>query len=156
MIIRFAKGKKGKHPTLTCLRDDGTSTWQNSNDTMIRHDLIHYAVEKTLGYRQAFYGLVEGGRSIESFGTKDGVKDAYPQEAVWTECLTGIIQYPSISGKPLSPAECLNWLQQVCIEHNMPAPKVTVEQIAVIQTIIADLHRQWGTLPQGGILELTF
>jgi len=72
MIIRLSKGKNDKSGTLTCLRDDGSSTWQKSSDYFAYHDLIHYAVETTLGFRDAFLGLVAKGKGLDEFGTRNG------------------------------------------------------------------------------------
>ena len=52
MVIRLTKGKGEKPGTLTCVRDDGTTTWQKSSEYFARHDLMHYAVETTLGYME--------------------------------------------------------------------------------------------------------
>jgi hypothetical protein len=157
MTIRFAKGKNGKPPTLTCTRDDGLVTWQASSDVIIRHDLIHYAVETTLGYREAFFGLVAAGRDIESFGTKDGVKDTYPQEAGWAECIVGTLQWPAMStGPEPTPEESIAAAQQMFADHNIPAPYLTPGQIARIRATIMDLHRRWEELPDDAALELSF
>jgi hypothetical protein len=42
--------------------------------------MLHYVVETTLGFREAFFGLIAQGRDIASFGTRDGKKDTYTQE----------------------------------------------------------------------------
>jgi hypothetical protein len=91
MIIRCTKGKQNKPDTLTCVRDDGSITWEHSA-VGIPHDLLHFAVETTLGYRSAFYGLVAAGCDIGAFGTKEGEKDTYPTEALWAKTLVGLLQ----------------------------------------------------------------
>jgi hypothetical protein len=156
VIIRFAKGKNGKPPTLTCTRDDGSATWQTSSDFFIRHDLIHYSIETTLGYRQAFFGLIAGGRGIQDFGTRNGVKDNYTQEAGWAEGLAGMIQFPIETGTPLTSEECLAWVRRLYADYNQSGPDVTTEQIEVIRARITDLHARWDALPEGAALELSF
>ena len=37
----------------------------------VLHDLIHYVVETTLGYREAFFGLLAAGWDIQDFGAID-------------------------------------------------------------------------------------
>ena len=102
MIIRFTKGD-GKPDVMTCVRDDGSVTWSPVGASVgAHHDLRHYAVETTLGYTQAFFGLLASGRDIQSFGTKDGVKDHYPEEAMWAEWIVGVLQFPAVSGHPLT------------------------------------------------------
>ena len=44
MTIRFTRGK-GKPDTISCFRDDGTSTYSRG---LVVHDIVHYAVETGL------------------------------------------------------------------------------------------------------------
>src|SRR5215212_10875200 len=126
MIIRLAKGKNGKPPTLTCVRDDGSSTWQRSTDYFAHHDLIHYAVETTLGYQEAFLGLVAAGKDLDAFGTRNGVKDVYTLQEGWAEALVGLLQLPAgAGGAPSSDQELLDQLAAICTEGGIPRPPVT-------------------------------
>ena len=156
MLIRFAKGKKNKPDTLTCVRADGSCTWEPSH-VGIKHDLIHYAVETTLGYQEAFFGLVAGGRDMSAFGTKNGEKDVYTAEEGWAESIVGLLQWPSVGGGlPLSDAELLALLTQSCTDAGIPAPAVTTKQRGQIRTQVRDLHQRWDELPDGEALELFF
>lgn len=150
MIIRITRGKN-KPNTLTCVRDDGSSTWHPTAPFFAYHDLIHYAVETTLGYKEAFYGLVAQGRDLDSFGTKDGVKDVYTVEEGWAETIVSLLQWPM-----LSDAEFFEMLESHCTEHNCPVPPVTIEQRAQIRAQVRDLHQRWEQVPEGEALELTF
>ena len=69
MRIRFKKGNN--HDTLTCLREDGTSTWATARPGRLEHDLVHYAVETTLGYDRAFYGAIARGRALQALSAFD-------------------------------------------------------------------------------------
>ena len=155
MIIRLSKGRNEKPPTLTCLRDDGSCTWQRSSDYFARHDLIHYAVETTLGYREAFFGLVAQGRDLDAFGTRDGVNDVYTLEEGWAEGLVGLLQLPSF-GTPLSDEEMTRLLATICAGHGAPVPPITTEQLAQIRSRVRALHETWEQVPEGGAMELTF
>ena len=57
--------------SITLTRADGTVTWQRQKGKLALvfppHDLTHYAVETTLGYQHAFYGLVADGWDISDF-----------------------------------------------------------------------------------------
>ena len=157
MIIRLTKAKSEKPGTLTCLRDDGTCTWQRSSVYLAYHDLIHYAVETTLGYGNAFLGLVAKGRDIDSFGTKNGVKDVYTAEEGWAESIAGAIQWPmASSGPPLPDEEIHTLLVKTCETQRIPTPSITSEQIGQIRKKVRTLHERWDRLPPGGVLELTF
>ena len=156
MRICFTRRKKGKPDTLTCNRDDGSSTWESSK-VGIPHDLLHYAVETTLGYRNAFYGLVAGGRDIASFGTKNGMKDVYTEEAQWVEFIVGLLQWPAVGGGPPIPdAEFFTSLEGYAKEHGLTAPSITPSQLAEMRAKARELHCQWAELEEGGVLELPF
>jgi hypothetical protein len=157
MVIRLSKGRNGGSRTLTCVRDDGTSTWQRSSDFFAYHDLIHYAVETTLGYREAFLGLVAQGRDLDSFGTRDGVKDVYTEQEGWAEGITGAVQWPMATGNPpMTDQDVWVSLVQTCEAHGAPPPPVTARQIGEIREIARELHRRWESVPEGGVMELTF
>ena len=157
MTIRLTKGRNGKPPTLTCLRDDGSCTWQVSSDYFARHDLIHYAVETTLGFQQAFFGLLAQGRDLNSFGTRGGVKDVYTPEEAWAETLVGLLQWPAIGGGPvLSDCELSTMLVKSCAEQGIPSPAVPSELLALMCAQVKPLHDQWKQLPDGECLELGF
>ena len=157
MNIRMTKAKVNKPGALTCLRDDGSSTWQHSSAYLAYHDLVHYAVETTLGYGDAFLGLVAKGRDLDSFGTKNGVKDFYTAEEGWAEGIAGAIQWPMFSGGPfLSDEEVLHWLVKTCEANEANTPPITAEQIGRIREKVRMLHEQWDRLPPGGVMELTY
>jgi len=157
MILRLTKPKGDKPGTFTCIRDDGSCTWQRSSDYFAHHDLIHYAVETTLGYGDAFLGMVAKGRDLDAFGTRNGVKDVYTAEEGWAEGIVGAIQWPTFSAGPsLSDAEVLAVLQQTCEAHAVPLPPITVEQIGQIRQKVRTLHEQWHRVPDGGVMELAF
>jgi hypothetical protein len=157
MLIRFAKGAKDRSPTLTCIRDDGSCTWQKSSHYFVRHDLIHYAVESVLGYRNAFWGLVAQGKDLDDFGTRNGVKDVYTPEEGWAETIVGLLQWPSVSGGPdLTSTELIAMLSQSCADQGTAIPPLSEQQIAQIREQYRALHRRWDQLPDGEILEVGF
>jgi hypothetical protein len=157
MWIRFAKSKKNHAVTLNCLRDNGSCTWQASSDYFARHDLIHYAVETTLGYTQAFLGLVAQGKDLDQFGTKNGVRDVYTTEEAWAEGLVGLLQWPAVTGGPaLNDDDFFAMLVKSCEDNGCPVPRITSEQVAHIREKVRVLHQQWDKLPAGETLELLF
>ena len=71
LLIRIKKKTDGS-AALSCLRADGSVTWQRQDGVLGRffpiHDLTHYAVETVLGHRKGFYGLVAEGWDLSDFG----------------------------------------------------------------------------------------
>jgi hypothetical protein len=156
MRIRLSKGKEDKPGTLTCTRDDGSCTWQRSSPFFALHDLIHYAVETTLGYEDAFFGLVARGKDLDAFGTRNGVKDHYTAQEGWAESIVGLLQYHAVAGHPLGDDELLAMLNKTCADRGVPAPPVTAGQLAQIREKVRALHARWYAVPEGEVLELVF
>ena len=56
-----------KSSVLTITRSDGSSTWSKLYKGLETHDLAHYAVEKTLCFKHAFYSIIDNGFNISDF-----------------------------------------------------------------------------------------
>ena len=182
MLIRFTKAKNtSKHDTLTCVRSDGSKTWWTLPTHFAEHDMLHYIVETTLGFREAFFGLIAAGRDIDSFGTRDGKKDAYTREEGDAELIVGLLQVelsdstlPSVltvdgvSGTAAqddissTSGDFWTMLSLACTHRNYPLPQSLLEErsgrekMNKIRARMCDLSEQWCRLPDGGSLELSF
>jgi len=155
MILRFTKGD-GKPDTLTCVRDDGSVTFASSS-VGTRHDLLHYAVETTLGCTEAFYGLVAAGRDIDDFGTRDGRRDSYPVEAIQVEFIVSMLQWSGGGDEVgLSDSELNEQLKVSCIDRGVPVPRVSAAEWAGIRERVVELMARWDGVAAGGVLELGF
>lgn len=68
MRVQITKKGNGSG-VLRCVRAEGSVTWQKQTDRhaafFALHDLTHFAVETTLGYRRGFFGLIAEGWEIE-------------------------------------------------------------------------------------------
>ncbi len=157
MQVKLHKGS-GKPNTLACVRDDGSTTGTRLN-LPVEHDLCHYAVEKTLGIREAFYGLVVGGMDIRDFNAP-GMANSVPREAIYTEFIVGLLQIEMSNGAPY--ADFHSELVKACTTTGrkpLPAPRpgmITNEQADQIRQEIGRLMHDWQTLDPGQTLELEF
>lgn len=133
---------------LRCTRQDGSVTWQKQKKHAAHfalHDLTHYAVETSLGCREAFFGLIAAGWEIEET-TGNGARGALPEEATQVELIVGLFDAERASG--------LLWSCDDIREH---APRVLSDQdIQRIRSIRSALFRQWAQISPGGALQLTF
>ncbi len=142
---------------LTCIRADGSVTWQASTPFFALHDLYHLAVESVLGYYQAFYGLLAAGREIDSFGTRNGEKDTYTAEEMWAESIVGFLQWPEVGGgPPLSSTEVLQQLTSTFQNSPYGVPPITADQVQQIRRVASTLHTLWVDVAAGEQLELPF
>ncbi|MGH2353642.1 MAG: hypothetical protein ACRDI2_25825 [Chloroflexota bacterium] len=157
MLIRFTKAKRAdKRDVLTCVHDDGTSTWMVERPGFVQHDLAHYAVETTFGYRLGFFGLVAHGWEFEHMGTIDpatGKKRALPDEpeSPGVEYVVSLLQRERTG--LLRPEDFYDALAMYCAA--IPS-QFTDERLALARGEIERLYRRWDEVPAGGSLELRF
>src|SRR5258708_20447551 len=82
LLIRIKKKANGG-AALSCLRADGSVTWQRQEGLQGRffplHDLPHYAVESVLGGDQAFFGLIAQGGDMEETGGEGPPRTVAPE-----------------------------------------------------------------------------
>ena len=110
LLIRIKKKNDGS-AALSCLRADGSVTWQRQNGLQGRffplHDLTHYAVETVLGHTRGFYGLVAEGWDLTDFGNP-WRRGPLPPEALVSEFIVGFLDRERGAGVEWSAAE-LRW-----------------------------------------------
>lgn len=132
---------------LRCTRHDGSVTWQKQTRHAAHfalHDLTHYAVETTLGYRRGFFGLIAKGWEIEDT-TGKGTRGALPAEALEVERIVGLFDAERGSGSLWTPEE---------FSQFAPRP-LTAEEILNVRSTRAALFRKWAETAPGQKLELT-
>lgn len=89
MEITFKKGNAKN--SITCKREDGTSTWTEADAFMIAHDLTHYVVETVFSMKNGFYGLLDSGLDITDFEKKQKITPRdIPKEAITAETLVNL------------------------------------------------------------------
>jgi hypothetical protein len=164
MILRFKKHTDNML-SFGCIRDDGTTTGFGKhapNAFYAFHDLVHYAIEKEFGFREAFYGLVASGWDMEDFGTVDpqtGKKRIVPAEADIVECLVGALQMEEFPLRS-SPLDAAWWeylpMHFAAIGGAAVPPILTIERLERARQHAAHLHNQWNELPTGETLELVW
>lgn len=143
-------------PVLTGVRTDGSATWQHSHVAFPVHDLVHYCVESTLGFRDAFFGLVAQGWNLEDFGN-GWPRGPLPAEAAMAEAIVGEVWRAFMAREPLSAAELNERVAAHRAQHGLaPARAVTVEELGAIQTRLGELAMHWRALAPGGTMELAF
>jgi len=165
MRIIFSKtGGAGDAAVLTCIRDDGTSTFSKSRDGGFfgPHDLMHYAVESTLGLTGSFFGLIARGWTVASFA-EPGASRRLPPEALHTEMMVGQLMQEHAYGPPLDAkafnAVITESLRSTARLGGEPLPsvrQVTDGDLRRIREVFADLLGRYTALRDGERLELDF
>ncbi|HEX6815808.1 MAG TPA: hypothetical protein VF102_09065 [Gemmatimonadaceae bacterium] len=161
LLIRIKRATDGS-AALTCVRADGSVTWQRQVGRLgaffPTHDLTHYAVETTLGYGQGFYGLIADGWEISDFETAKG---GIPREAREAELVVGVFEMEMRMGHGWSNAELREQGERYAAgtrpaRNRIPLPTLSDDDIARIRALRASVFAQWGAIPPGETLELAF
>jgi hypothetical protein len=155
MLIRIVKGRDGPN-ILTCVRDDGTSTWAKVQDYFPLHDMTHFVVETTLGIPNAFYSLVRDGWDIPEFAVK-GNAVRIPPQANLVEALVGRLQRELMPGTEFT-TESYNEEVEAVLEGigNPERRRVTDAELIEMRTRLRELMSRWRALEPGGSIELSF
>ena len=163
LTIRLAKHADGG-ATLTCVRADGSTTWQRQRGRQAaffpRHDLTHYAVETVLGHRRGFYGLVASGWDVSDFGAP-WPRGPLPADMDPSELLVGFLDAEragvAAGGTPWTASDLTAQAAGYFATRGLAArPTVTEAQLAAIRARMAELFARWDALDADGVLELEF
>jgi hypothetical protein len=152
MKVQIAKKADGSG-VLRCIRTDGSAAWQKQTDRhaafFALHDLTHFAVETTLGYRRGFFGLVAQGWDFEDT-TGKGARGPLPPEAGEVECIVGLFDAERAGGQI--------WTVDEFNECGAMtgARKLTFDEIVRVKKKRSELFQQWSAVAPGATLELQF
>lgn len=159
LLIRMKKHADGA-ASLTCVRADGTSTWQTPKGAQgfffAQHDLTHYAVETVLRSRQGFYGLLADGWNVTDFGAP-WPKGPMPPEALIPELIVGFLDMERASGHRWTAADCNEKARLYAESHGTDtAFQLSDDELIRIRQKRAELFARWDEVPAGETLELEF
>lgn len=159
LLIRIKKRTDGA-AALSCLRADGSVTWQRQEGTHGRffpiHDLTHYVVETVLGHRRGFFGLVAEGWDITDFGPP-WPKGRFPDDMDPSELIVGFLDAERAGGVEWTADDFNDKAALYFAQHRMSSTcRISVEALERIRARRAELAGQWRALPAGDTLELVF
>jgi hypothetical protein len=156
MLIRLKRS--GRTPVLTCIRPDGSYTYGKMpyGEFFPRHDLMHYAVETTLGLRESFYGLVAAGWSITDFNLP-GVARMLPSEAGQTEFIVGELERRHRFDEPWTAGAFNQFLEQATGKKGPLLLRALLQdELDAIRARFDELIARYGDLAEGEDMELSF
>ena len=120
------------------------------------HDLSHYAIEKTLGYKTAFWGLIKNGLHPSVFENKEKRDQLTLSNEAWlTEYMANLILIELTQGE----FENINQvLKESSTKHISPfdIPELTKDQINSIRKTYKKLVREFKELAHDGSMNLFF
>ena len=159
LLIRIKKKTDGS-AALSCLRADGSVTWQRQDGVQGRffpiHDLTHYAVETVLGHRRGFYGLIAEGWDLSDFGAP-WPKGRLPADLDPSELLVGFLDGERAGGVQWSAEDFNEKAAHYYADHGLLGEcRISPVELARVRSVRDDLIGRWRTLPAGATLELPF
>ncbi|MDH5182626.1 MAG: hypothetical protein OEX12_01930 [Gammaproteobacteria bacterium] len=158
MNIAFRK-REGAYSQLICTRDDGSrSESLFPNKRAIPHELIHYVVEKTLGLHRAFYGLVANGAAIAYHKEHNHPLTKKHQDITqnWqSELLVEAIQTTALEHGG-SIENFYKVLERLCVDRNIPVPKMNAPQLQAICVELQQYHHKWNSIDCNHQLDVSF
>jgi len=143
---------------LQCIRNDGSSVWQKQSERhathFALHDLTHFAVETTLGYKNGFFGLVEQGWEMDDI-TGKGSQGKLPVEAIEVEGIVGLFDAERACAANWTSEE-FNAFAKIRAEQGEPMRMLMEEEIARIRACRTELFQRWTSVKIGEKLSLEF
>jgi hypothetical protein len=156
LLIRIKKKTDGD-AALSCVRADGSVTWQRQTGNQGRffplHDLTHYAVETVLGHRRGFFGLLADGWDIGDFGAP-WPRGPMPADMDPSEMIVGLLDAERHQGIRMTVAE----LREPSNGHAVRGAlgDLTDAELDEVRARRAELFAMWEALAAGDTLELPF
>lgn len=160
LTIRIKKKTDGS-AALTCIRADGSTTWQRQEKSLgvffPLHDLTHCAVESVLGFDRAFFGLVAAGWEISDFAGR-GLKYRLPADAYLAELIVGFIDLEQRTGGAMTAEECNARIREFFNDEKLALPDFSIDasQLDAIRRRRDELFAAWRAVEPGGALEVPF
>ena len=160
MLVRFTKNApSAKADTLTCVRPDGSTTQgEMPRQGVLPHDAIHFVVETTLEWRDAFFGEIARGATLDHITAKlHGIKVDWTKhtQALQSESLVECLQADQWSGTS-DPATFAEILIVTCRRRGVPPPDIDAAELARVRTALREFGAAWRPLLPGHSVERTF
>src|SRR4051812_33910686 len=146
--------------SITCTRDDGSITWQRQSGKLGMvfppHDITHFAVETTLGYRDGFYGLLSEGWDIADFAAP-WPRGEIPAQAREVELIVGCLDSERRSADRWTAAD-FNAHARIYVSStrfsSMSVPELTDAQLDAVRQCRDACLARWHALPPGAALDM--
>ncbi|MGI8951627.1 MAG: hypothetical protein ACR2FN_08585 [Chitinophagaceae bacterium] len=155
MEICFKKIREKEH-VISCKRKDGSDTWMKTDEFFVMHDLMHYAVETTLHYKTAFYGMLAQGVSITDFELPKNERTfSLTKEAGFAENIVNVLfielrqqKFPDFNSTITEIYRMNNYSEE--------PPLLTEIQLQNIRAKFHELCAKWNSLKTNETLQLMF
>ena len=150
------KKKVGNKHNISYIREGFEDYWIEADNFLILHDLCHYAIETTLQYKNAFWGLIAEGINPGIFENKE-TRDALvlTNEAWYAEHLANLLLIEFTQGK----FEDINAMLEKSLQQQNPLiPTIQFSNIVIVEirALLHTLIENWRVVEVGDYLSLDF
>jgi hypothetical protein len=145
MEFTFTKGS-GKYDQMRVVRGGVAEIVDCPKQRIIPHDMVHYAVERTL-QKRGFLGRVRDGEPANFQVVPEAESDGI-------ERLVEVFQGDAWSGGNSSPEDMLDLYRVTCTARECPALPVTADDIVSVRAKVSELDAQWQALAVGESMSL--
>lgn len=133
----------------------------------IPHDAVHLFVERELGLKNAFWGMVAAGRHPEELveiakaaghasASRNTVPDASIVELLQAERIVECFEADQWSGSNGAAEDLIALAEVACDSSHVPLPAMDATQVVAIQSEVIALAGQWMAAPQGHSVQFTW
>ena len=160
MVVRFTKNSPvALVDSITCVRPDGSSTTADMRRiAILPHEAFHWVVESTLGWHDAFFGLIARGDSLAHV-----TATLHRQDGEWTkniqaqqsEALVESLSSEQWAG-PSDPATFAEKLIAACRRRGVLPPDITADELDTIRRALREFGALWRPLLPGHSIERSF
>lgn len=160
MLVRFTKGSvTAPADALHCERPDGTSTTAPmAKQAILPHDAFHFVVEKTLGWRDAFFAAIAAGATLADTTARfHAVKKSpgQPPMVRQIETLITCLQAEQWGGGS-DPAAFIAKFAIACRRARTPPTPLTPADLVRVRLALREFGAAWRPLNPGQSLGRTF
>lgn len=155
MLLKITKNTCKPHIILY-QRDNGTATWMKADDFFVRHDLSHYALEKTLDYTTAFMGMLNNGMDVQDFENRaKRLQIIVTEEACCAENMANLFLMETTRGNFDNFNEVLA-SAFTDMRQSFSTPVLKESDINAVRIFLYALLQQWDELAAGETMILNF
>ncbi|HXB44680.1 MAG TPA: hypothetical protein VNV85_11505 [Puia sp.] len=155
MKLQITKNK-GKPHIILYHRDNGTQTWMHADAFFVLHDLSHFALEKTLGYKNAFLGTVNKGVDVKDFENPEKRKQmGLGKEAAYAENMANLFLIELLQGNFDDFNQILNQAFKP-MDKQLSVPILSDKEIFSVRTYLQALITQWKQLQSSETMHLDY
>jgi len=136
-------------------------TWTNIQPALELHDIAHYVVETTLGFTEAFYGMIAKGYDIGDFELPreqrpvDLIPANLPVQALQTEHIVNLLHPGYLSAN--AEFDLLSTLRTVLAGKEIDFPEIlSTDKLHCIYQRYEELILKWKGLEIGETMEMIF